>query len=162
GCGWGVEMSGLSDLQNRAPLIVVEERDVDMLLVMELYASESFQQFIARRVANLDDGKFVGAWRRIHTQLGEADLLVLFDHSKRGRVAVMIEDKIDAPPQPRQVERYHQRGKQGIADGSWHQYFACLCSPQKYLPEESKGEWHCLLRFEEIILHLDQRMNRDA
>lgn len=87
---------------------------------------------------------------------------MLIEHKERGRVAIMIEDKIDAPPQPQQVERYHQRGRQGIADGLWQEYFTCLCSPQKYLPEENRGEWHCLLRFEEIISHLEQSSERDV
>jgi hypothetical protein len=64
---------------------------------------------------------------------------------------VMIEDKIDAPLQPEQANRYRQRGEQGIRDGGWGRFTTCLCAPESYLAEErSKEEWCSYISLESV------------
>jgi hypothetical protein len=63
----------------------------------------------------------------------------------------MIEDKIDAPLQPEQANRYRQRGEQGIRDGGWGRFTTCLCAPESYLAEErSKEEWCSYISLESV------------
>jgi hypothetical protein len=49
--------------------------------------------------------------------------------------AVLIENKIDAPPQPEQAARYRLRGDAGIEGGDWQSYKTCIVAPQTYLSQ---------------------------
>jgi hypothetical protein len=44
----------------------------------------------------------------------------------------MIENKIDAPFQDEQLERYQERGRKAIAD-EWDSFHTCLFAPETYL-----------------------------
>jgi hypothetical protein len=145
----------------RPALDVVEERELDLLLLLELYASDTFRRFVVQRVTHSDETKFLGAWRSVVTHLGETDLLLLCEVANQGRVAIMIEDKIDAPFQPTQADRYQARGKEGIEDRLWDRYYTCLCGPKKYSPLEESKAWHSLLTLEDILAHVIERPGAD-
>jgi hypothetical protein len=63
----------------------------------------------------------------------------------------VIEDKIAAPFQPEQANRYQQRGEQGIRDGQWNRFTTCVCAPEGYLagPRPTK-EWSAYIALESI------------
>jgi hypothetical protein len=63
----------------------------------------------------------------------------------------MIEDKINAPFQPEQANRYKQRGEQGIQDGQWNRFTTCLCAPKGYLAGATPmEEWSAYISLESI------------
>jgi hypothetical protein len=143
--GWSFE---------RPPLGDVIERDLDALLLLEIHASLHFRDFLIHKVTHSREERFCGAWRGVYTHQGESDLLMLSDVENLGRTAILIENKINAPAQPAQAARYHERGREGIRDGHWEKYFVCLCSPAQYLPIDLKRDWHVLLKFEDVVAQL--------
>jgi len=127
----------------------VQERDVDLLLIELLHTSDAFVDWLAKRL-DIADATFDEARHSVSTSLGETDVLA-FLKTPSGRVAVMIEDKIGAPLQPRQRERYHERGEVLCSEGRAATFQVLLCAPSAYhssLPRDEKWQHH--LSFEEV------------
>jgi len=99
----------------------IAERDIDLLVMEELSVSEEFREWFSSRVFGepIYQSK-IGTWHSVSdSQLGESDLIFLFEAVDGSRVAILIENKIDAPPQPKQGERYRLRGEKGQKEGYW-------------------------------------------
>jgi len=115
----------------------LDERDIDLLVLEELHASPDFLSWWLERVGVVGEPlatKFIGAWHSVsHPTLGESDLLLLVGDGNGKRYAVLTENKIDAPPQAQQGERYRQRGTAGVEDGLWHDFRTCIIAPKRYL-----------------------------
>jgi hypothetical protein len=71
----------------------------------------------------------------VSDQFAEADLIVRYRDSADKRVGILIENKIGAAFQPRQAERYQQRGEQGKCSKEWDRYFTCLIAPSRYIEQ---------------------------
>src|SRR4051794_29608274 len=91
-------MTGPHPYLGRPPMGDIIERDLDALLLLEIHASEAFRQFLVGKATQSREERFLGAWRGVHTHRGESDLLMLSDVASRGRTALLIENKINAPP----------------------------------------------------------------
>jgi len=144
--------SGFAD---RNPVDSVVEREIDLLLLMALHSSASFRAFVAEKAAGTAGLEFVDAWRGVADQAGESDLCVLFKDADGQRLAVLIEDKIDAAFQPDQAGRYRKRGVLGVGIGHWDRFVACLCAPERYAkPLSDAGDWDAILTYEEIEARL--------
>lgn len=118
------------------PLLSVTERDVDLLLLEELTVSPDFGHWFGEQV-DLDlsgSASLVGAWHSVSDPtLGESDLLVIWRDSAGSRIALLVEDKIDAPAQPEQGRRYQLRGEAGIEAGDWDCFQTVMVAPARYL-----------------------------
>ena len=125
----------MRDLQK---LLYVAERDIDLLLLEELNTNPDFPRWIATQAA--PESRFspcIGAWHSVvHGQLGESDIVTLFDDG----LAILIENKIDAPAQPDQALRYSKRGEAGCQEGHWSAYLSCIVAPQRYLDANSEAQ----------------------
>ena len=141
----------------------IEEREIDLLLLLEFHGSPQFRQFVLDRATGKKEGEFVGAWRGVFdTSEGETDVLLLSKATDGKRMAVLIEDKINAPFQINQARRYRARGTIGIAEGVWDEFCTCLCAPSLFLtPHQGSGEWDVLLSFETIVAWLEPKTNSD-
>lgn len=71
------------------------------------------------------------------SELGESDLVVQFYNSNNQKCALLIENKIDAIPQPNQAQRYQERGAKGVEEGNWEIFKTCIVAPKKYLQSKS-------------------------
>jgi hypothetical protein len=131
-----------------SPPFNAQERDIDLLLLEEIHCSPAFLSWIAAR-AGLVEGTLFSAQHSVYRDNGETDVLVLID-TPDGRVALMIEDKIGAEMQPRQAERYRERGKKLCDEGSALHFRTLLCAPRNYLEGVPPQDWHTTLPFEEI------------
>jgi hypothetical protein len=89
-------------------LLTVEERDIDLLLMEEFHVSSAFVSWFAVQV-RVGDATFAGAWHSVSDTDGETDLLLRVV-SGGTRTAILIQNKVAAPEQSRQDERYHIRG----------------------------------------------------
>jgi hypothetical protein len=86
----------------------------------------------------------------VHREHGETDVLVIVKIGNES-VAVMIEDKIGAPMQPNQCERYRLRGRILCDEGAVSRYKTVLCAPAGYLAGVPKNErWDYRVSLEEI------------
>ena len=122
-------------LEEKPHLEAVTERDIDLLLMEEFESGSGFLEWFVTKTARwpLDGLDLLGAWHSLSTSDGESDLLVLAFRPDQERLALLIENKIDAPPQPEQAVRYERRGLVGVADGIWKQFVTCIVAPERYL-----------------------------
>ena len=113
----------------------IAERDIDLLFLEEISVSTSFQTWIANHLfEDAADLTFLGAWHSVSdAELGESDLLAIYLHKEGGKVAALIEDKINAPRTERQAARYKERGRKGVGSGSWASFVTCLLAPDRYV-----------------------------
>jgi len=112
-------------------LASVEERDIDLLLMEEFQITDEFVAWFCAHLGILDVEP-VGAWHSVSDTDGETDLLLMIIVGTR-RIGVMIENKINAPEQDRQAERYHLRGIGSCEAGKFDEYVTVMCAPQQYL-----------------------------
>ena len=129
----------LTDIQS---LEAVAERDIDLLLIEELTVDSSFRSWLYGLVweTSGQDLTFLGSWHSLtHPDYGESDVVVLAEGEEGRKLAILIEDKIDAITQPNQAGRYRIRGDAGIENEWWHQYRTCIVAPQAYLDSNSEA-----------------------
>jgi len=116
-------------------LEAIAERDIDLLLMEEFESGSGFLEwFIAVTARWPTDGlETLGAWHSVSNEHGESDVLVLAHDPGGKRLALLIENKVDAPPQLEQAQRYERRGALGVEAGVWQQFATCIVAPQRYL-----------------------------
>jgi hypothetical protein len=133
------------------------ERDIDMLLAEEFIVNSTFANWFAAKT------KFQGSMLSVanvfvskSNNMGESDLIVILERGERDdKVAILIEDKIDAPLQPTQAERYRLRADQAIQSGEWTDYEVVLCAPQSYFVSRAEvSSFDRLIAFEDIAAFL--------
>lgn len=120
----------------------VSERDMDMLIIEEFLCNEAFRYlFYDQEMIKLDHNFAVcEAYRSLSdAEYGESDITFILTDGKV-RVAILIENKIDAPTMEQQSERYAIRAEKGKADDRYDEYFIFLACPQKYWEEHEKDE----------------------
>jgi hypothetical protein len=113
----------------------VVERDIDLLLLEELRATKEFRTWWLTQlgVSYPESHEMIGAWHSYSTNVGESDVMFVTVDTAGRRHCVMIEDKIYAPPQPNQADRYRQRADDGVKKGLWQHYAFCITAAQHYL-----------------------------
>jgi hypothetical protein len=120
----------------------IAERDIDLLIMEELSVSTEFREWFSSRVYGEPIYQSeIGVWHSVSdAQLGESDLVFLFEALDESRIAILIENKIDAQPQPEQGRRYRLRGNKGLKEGHWDQFKTCVVAPSKYLISSKHSE----------------------
>ncbi len=142
----------------------IAERDIDLLVMEELSVSNEFREWFSSRVFGEPIYQStIGTWHSVtDAQLGESDLVFLFEAIDGPRTAVLIENKIDAPPQPQQGERYRLRGEKGLKEGYWEIFKTCVIAPSKYLTSSKHSESYDIeVSYEEILAYFQSRSPRD-
>ena len=116
-------------------LEAVTERDIDLLLMEEFESCGGFLEWFVDRTARWpgDGLQLVGVWHSVSNEHGESDLVVLAHRPDGQQLALLIENKVDAPPQPEQATRYEIRGRTGVTDGDWQEFVTCIVAPKRYL-----------------------------
>jgi len=116
-------------------LLYISERDVDLLLVEELTVSPRFSGWFASQagIERSDAAELIGAWHSVSDpSLGESDLIALWRMSDGARIALLVENKVNACAQPEQGVRYQKRGELGIDAGDWDRFKTCMIAPERY------------------------------
>jgi len=143
----------------------VAERDVDLLIMEELSVSDEFREWFSSRVFGEPIFQSeIGAWHSVSDgNLGESDLVYLFQAIEDGpRTAILIENKIDAPPQPKQGDRYRLRGDNGLKQGFWDGFKTCVIAPSEYLSSSKHSEiYDAEISYEELLAYFQSRSPRD-
>src|SRR6266404_8437569 len=86
------------------------ERDVDLLLAEEFKVNPLFaEKFKALTKFSGRTATVADFWVSKSNNLGESDLIVIYQSEDAERFALLIEDKVDAPLQPDQAARYRLR-----------------------------------------------------
>lgn len=130
-------------------LASVTERDIDLLLMEEFHASDDFVTWFCGTI-DLTNVSPAGAWHSVSDTDGESDLLLRVLHAGR-RVGILIENKVAAPEQDRQAERYHLRGIRSREHGKIDDYRTVICAPLRYLEGLSPtSAYHHKIAYEQI------------
>jgi PD-(D/E)XK nuclease superfamily len=142
-------------------LASVEERDIDLLLMEEFQVSDEFVGWFCSNL-NLQEARSTGAWHSVSDTDGETDLLLRVVVGGQ-RIGLLIENKINAPEQHQQAERYHVRGVRSREAGKFEDYRTVICAPQRYLeglPPDSI--YHHRVSYEAIAEWFDRSEGRRA
>jgi hypothetical protein len=134
-----------------SPIGAVSERDIDLLLLEEMHTSAEFVRWLIEKTFGTSEGsaEFVSAHHSIVDDDGESDLLLVFKEASGARCALLIEDKINAPPQPEQADRYRLRAEAGKGDGHWSRWKTAIIAPQEYL-RSGKHDYDAQISYEDI------------
>lgn len=132
----------------------VQERDIDLLLIEQLHVCGAFAEWLTKRLG-LSGAVVETARHSVYREHGETDVLLIVRLGDE-RVAVMIEDKIGAPMQPDQCERYHLRGMKLCDESVVNRYKTVLCAPGGYIAGVRQDQrWDSRVSLEEIAQSLE-------
>ena len=138
------------------PFITARETEIDSIVVEEIFCSVNFQNWLLSKVSLKENSELIGAWKNVNpANFGECDIIAEFIENNKN-IAILIENKIFAPEQPQQAERYHKTGKFLVEKGGEgekiDQYISCLLSPKDYFKEGSPMEkYHKKITYEELL-----------
>jgi hypothetical protein len=139
------------------PIERMYERDVDLLLAEELDVNPAFANHIKSFTKFAGEPATVAEfWVSKSNNLGESDLVVVYQRSDGSRFALLIEDKVDASLQPDQAARYRMRAERERSKGMYTDFEVVLCAPAFYL--ENHGNLDVFDRritFEQLADFLD-------
>ncbi|WP_198018952.1 PD-(D/E)XK nuclease family protein [Azorhizobium doebereinerae] len=143
----------------------MQERDVDLFILEELYSDTGFANWLAAQVG-IDGADFLKAEHsvsaKVNAKWGETDVLVYFDKAGT-RIAVLIEDKISARFADAQCDRYHERANELVGEGLAAEYKLVLIAPNTYLSSVPKSDtWHCQLAIDDIASWFAQKNGSHA
>jgi hypothetical protein len=147
---------GMPPLQQLRSSRSIQEFRIDFLLEEEIACDLVMVQQLLR-LSGLE-GTALRVERLIHSlhdRHGEADLVAIIEVEAANpthRVALLIENKISAGPQPNQATRYRDRGREGLGK-SWDDFKTILIAPAAYsgekalfdvfVPLEQISQWLC-------------------
>ncbi len=144
----------LNIVAQQTPFALLAERDMDLLVIEEMHASEPFRDWLVAKLYNNTRRirEFVGAYHTFTLDpLGSVDIMFVFIDVSGRKCAILIENKIDQPKQNLQAQRYFEFGEKGVEEGGWDEYLTCLFSPQAYFSSLEPSEYFSsYLSYEEI------------
>lgn len=139
------------------PVERIYERDVDLLLAEELAVNPTFADRLKSMTKFSSDTASVAEfWVSKSNNLGESDLVIIFQRDDGGRFALLIEDKVDANLQPDQANRYRMRAERERSSGAYSDYQIILFAPTCYLGKQTGlGGFDLRISFEQLADFLD-------
>ena len=134
----------------------IQEFWIDFLLEEEFRSDPFFvRSFLGAAGLAVTPDRLQDVTHSLNDEYGEADLVVTFGGEPDCSTHVLlIENKITAGFQPRQAERYRERGVSGCLTGKWSSFRTVLVAPQRFIHNdhgfdasislEQIAEWVCL------------------
>lgn len=120
----------------------VSERDMDLLFLEEFAVNRDFLNLFTQKIEGVDLADYEIVSEEVSfvdAALGESDLTVILEN-KGHKVALLIEDKINAVAQPRQYERYVERGEKGVREKLYDAFYVFLVAPAEYFNGNDSAE----------------------
>ncbi|WP_255152197.1 hypothetical protein [Halorarius halobius] len=137
-------------------LETVYEKDIDFLLVEELYVSPYFQDWLVTQLSS-SLRKFHGGWRSVTRFNGESDIEFTYEDTSGAEVRALVENKIKADEQPRQAARYSERAAKYVQLGEADQAYTCIVAPEHYLDQEIVAKYDKHVTYEAIRDWFDEQ-----
>lgn len=144
-------------MMTRCSFSTVRERDMDLLFLESIVTDPGFCSLVLEKTdyANKSFRVLDAQLSRTELDLGESDLTVILEIEGK-RIALLIEDKIDAIAMPDQCERYRLRGERGREKGDWEEFSIHIFCPQKYHCSNSESQkYQHYLSYEECKKYFD-------
>ena len=136
----------------------VYERDMDLLFMRKLAKDESFvRQFFLTGEKLVEKGYDKADFivekvaHSVMTEDGESDIEAVLSIGGK-RVALLIEDKIDAVAMPEQAARYSIRGQKAIECGDYDEFYVFIVAPNDYLNSNAEAKkYDHRISYEDIL-----------
>lgn len=135
------------------------ERDLDLVLMDLLAGWEGFGRWLASQLDGFENGSWQSlAHSVVVASSGESDLELSWQQTQGSVERLLIENKIDAIFQPRQAERYRERGQGYVDRGLCDGFRTLLVAPQAYLGDtpDCHGFDHTL-SYEDVLGWVEQQ-----
>lgn len=111
----------------------LSEHDMDMLF-LQLFAIDVGFTSLFLNAASFNEVEYSIdsiELSKTDSKLGESDITVILTAGRK-KVALLIEDKIDAIAMSEQAARYIKRGDKGVKKGEYDSFLSFIVCPQKY------------------------------
>lgn len=133
----------------------VLERDIDLLIINKIIDNDKLLNLFLNKI-NKSEYKIVSIEHsQMDKELGETDTSIILTNNMN-KIAILIENKIDAPFMNEQPIRYYKRGNKGISDGLYDEYYVFIIAPREYLNTHNEvKEYDNHISYEEIREVLD-------
>ena len=119
----------------------ISERDMDLLFLEEFALNKDFVSLFLQKTGNTELFSYKIISEEISltdAALGESDLTIVLEKDGH-KVALLVEDKIHATAQPRQYERYVERGEKGVREKIYDAFYIFLIAPEEYIKNNSSA-----------------------
>ena len=125
------------------------ERDIDLLMINNFSKGLLIDLFLSK--IGKKDYFIDSIEHSFQNQFGENDITVILSNGMN-KIALLIEDKIDAPAMDEQATRYNMRGDKLKEDNIVNDYYVFIIAPQKYLDCNSEAKkYPNSISYEEIL-----------
>lgn len=124
----------------------IYERDMDLLFMRKIASDKGFvREFFLNNEAFLKKGYDTTTFsvesvsHSVRTEDGESDIEVVLSIRDK-KIALLIEDKVDAKAQPEQAARYTIRGDKALSRGDYDDYCVFIIAPEDYLESNAEAK----------------------
>ena len=145
----------------------VYERDMDMLIMRKISNDKDFvrkvfleTEFPAEKGYNNAEFSIEQVAHSVMAEDGESDIEVILSIGKK-KVALLIENKIDADAQPEQAARYSIRGNKAVERHDYDEFFVFIIAPEDYLKRNSEAQnYPCRISYKVIKNNLEDDFDK--
>lgn len=133
----------------------VLERDIDLLIINKIIDNDKLLNLFLNKINKIEYKIVSIEHSQMDKELGETDISIILTNNM-SKIAILIENKIDAPFMNEQPIRYYKRGNKGISDGLYDEYYVFIIAPREYLNTHNEvKEYDNHISYEEIREVLD-------
>ena len=130
----------------------IYEHDMDLLIIEEFISDGEFAQLFLDKLQLPNNYTIHKIIHSLSDSDGESDITMILQYPDR-RVALLIEDKIDAQTMQEQSERYRKRAKAAVLRGEYDSYYVMLVAPSDYHKEhlnDANAAYEYKISYEEL------------
>lgn len=142
----------------------VYEHDIDFLIIEEFISDRGFARLFLDKLQLPDNYVVHKVCHSLADADGESDITIILQYPDK-RIALLIEDKIDAQTMPEQSGRYHKRAETAISRGEYDSHYVMLAAPADYHAEHFNDEnaaYEHRIRYEEMRDYLARQTHAHA
>lgn len=139
----------------------IYEHDMDLLIMEEFVSDRNFARIFLDKLQLSDDYTIHKVSHSLADADGESDIVLILQYPNK-KIALLIEDKIDAPTMPEQSKRYHKRAQNAKFRGEYDDYYVILAAPMDYHREhdnDSNAVYEHRICYEELREYLSRQNN---
>ena len=137
----------------------IYEHDMDLLIIEEFVSDRNFARIFLNKLQLSDDYTIHKVSHSLADSDGESDITLILQYPDK-KIALLIEDKIDAQTMPEQSGRYHKRAQKAISRGEYDCYYVMLAAPADYHKEhenDSNAVYEHRICYEEMREYLSKQ-----
>lgn len=141
----------------------IYEHDMDLLIIEEFLVDHGFARLFLDKLGLGDDYSIIKVSHSLADSDGESDITLILQYPNQ-KVALLIEDKIDAQTMPDQSLRYHKRAQGAISRGEYDSYYVILAAPSDYHKEhlnDGNADYQYRVCYEELRDYLSKQDKQD-